>query len=227
LEYLDPGEARGLLEQAWAGGVVLDYVPVTSEEDLGDGEILRRVALFTARGLCVARGLDPGPEIDPSSIPGNRVTVDEFYGWRVDRERRRVLMLGDDLVKRDPDRYQVGEPNEVGDVHFRTPWIWSNDPDTPLDIEHVGESGYGDAFLFPPYPITLQPGAAQDLFFAIDDALLRSPDADTEIWKFESEWDPMGACWSPYFEWMWWHSCMWTVRTEPYEVVVIGASASD
>ena len=68
MEFLDPGEARGLLEQAWAGGVVLDYVPVTSEEDLGDGEILRRVALFTARGLCVVRGLDPGPEIDPSSI---------------------------------------------------------------------------------------------------------------------------------------------------------------
>jgi hypothetical protein len=58
LEYVDPGEARGLLEQAWAGGVVLDYVPVISEEDLGDGEILRRVVLFTAQGLCVARGLD-------------------------------------------------------------------------------------------------------------------------------------------------------------------------
>ena len=28
--YVDPGEARGLLEQAWAGSVVLDYVPVTS-----------------------------------------------------------------------------------------------------------------------------------------------------------------------------------------------------
>jgi hypothetical protein len=94
-----------LLEQAWAGGVVLDYVPVTSEEDLGDGETLRRVVLFTARGLCVARGLDPGPDIDPSSIPGHRITLDEFYGWRVDRERRRVLVRGDDLVKRDPDRY--------------------------------------------------------------------------------------------------------------------------
>jgi hypothetical protein len=41
LEFADPGEARGLLEQAWAGGVVLDYVPVISDEDLGDGEILR------------------------------------------------------------------------------------------------------------------------------------------------------------------------------------------
>ncbi len=37
-----------------------------------------------------------------------------------------------------------------------------------VDIEHVGESGYGDDFLEPPYPITLQPRAAQDLFFAID-----------------------------------------------------------
>jgi hypothetical protein len=59
LEYVDPGEERGLLEQAWAGGVVLDYVPVTSKEDLGESEVLRRVVLFTARGLCVARGLDP------------------------------------------------------------------------------------------------------------------------------------------------------------------------
>jgi hypothetical protein len=40
------------------------------------------------------RGVDPGPEIDSSSIPGDRITVDEFYGWGVDRERRRVLMLG-------------------------------------------------------------------------------------------------------------------------------------
>ena len=106
MECLDPGEARGLLEQAWAGGVVLDYVPVASEEDLGDGKILRRVALFTARGLCVVRGLDPGPEIDPSSIPGDRITVDEFYGWGVDRRARRLLMLGYDLVKKDPARYQ-------------------------------------------------------------------------------------------------------------------------
>jgi hypothetical protein len=109
LEFLDPGEAPGLLEQAWAGGVVLDYVPLTSEEDLGESEVLRRVVLFTARGLCVARGLDPSPEIDPSSIPGHRITRDEFYGSRVDRERRRVLMRGDDLVKRDPDRYTVGK----------------------------------------------------------------------------------------------------------------------
>jgi hypothetical protein len=78
LEFVDPGDARGLLKQARAGGVVLDYVPVTCDEDLGDGEILRRVAHFTARGLCVVRGLDPGPEIDPSSIPGDRITVDEF-----------------------------------------------------------------------------------------------------------------------------------------------------
>jgi hypothetical protein len=227
LEYLDPGDARGLLEQAWAGGVVLDYIPVTSEEDLGDGVTLRRVVLFTARGICVVRGLDPGPEIDPSTIPGHRITVDEFYGWRVDRERRRVLMLGNDLVKRDSDRYQVGEPNVFGTVPLRTPWIWSDNPDEPVDIERLGQAGYGDAFLEPPYSITMQPRTAQDLFFAIDDALLKRPDAETEIWKFESEWDPMGACWSPYFEWMWWFSCMWTVRTGPHDVVVIGASATD
>jgi hypothetical protein len=225
LEYIDPGEARGLLEQAWAGGVVLDYVPLISEEDLGDGEVLRRVVLFTARGLCVARGVDPGPEIDPSSIPGDRITLDEFYGWRVDRERRRVLMLGDDLVKRDPDRYTVGQ-HEFG-VYFHTPWIWSDEPDEPVDVERVGESGYGDAFLEPPYSITPRPRAAQDIFFAIDDVLLQRPGAKTEIRQFVSEWDPMGACWSPYFEWNWWHSCMWTVRTGPHEVVVIGASASD
>jgi hypothetical protein len=152
--------------------------------------------------------------------------VDEFYGWRVDRERRRVLMLGYDLVKRDPDRYQVGEPNEFGAVPLRAPWIWSNDPDQPVDIQRVGESGYGDAFLFPPYPITLQPRAAQDLFFAIDDTLLRHPDAETEIWKFESGWYPEDA-WSPYFEGNWWGTCMWTVRTEPHEVIVIGASATE
>jgi hypothetical protein len=225
LEYVDPGEARGLLEQAWAGGVVLDYVPVTSEEDLSESEVLRRVVLFTARGLCVARGLDPGPEMDPSSIPGHRITLDEFYGWRVDRERRRVLMRGDDLVKRDPDRYTVGT-YEFG-VYFRTPWISSDEPDEPVDIEPVGDAGYGNAFLEPPYSITLQPRVAQDLFFAIDDALLKRPGAETEIWKFESEWDPHGACWSPYFEYMWWYSCMWTVRTGPQDVVVIGASATD
>jgi hypothetical protein len=225
LEFLDPGEARGYLEQASAGGVVLDYVPLTSEEDLGDSEVLRRVVLFTARGLCVARGLDPGPKIDPSSIPGHRITLDEFYGSRVDRERRRVLVRGDDLMKRDPDRYTVGK-HEFG-VYFRTPWIWSDRPDEPVDVERVGEAGYGDAFLEPPHSITMQPRTAQDLFFAIDDALLKRPGAEAEIWKFESEWDPMGACWSPYFEWMWWFSCMWTVRTGPHDVVVIGASATD
>ena len=195
---MDPGEARSLLEQAWAGGVVLDYVPVTSDEDLGDGEVLRRVVLFTARGLCVVRGLDPGPEIDPSSIPSKRITLDEFYGWGVDREAHRVLMLGNDVVKRDFDRYQVWSAEQLQRGLSPHPWIWSNDPDQLVGVEHVGDSGYGGAFLQPPYDITLQPRAAQDLFFAIDDALLRSPDADTEIWKFESEWDPMGACWSPY-----------------------------
>jgi hypothetical protein len=163
LEYVDPGEARGLLEEAWAGGVVLDYVPVISEEDLGDVEILRRVVLFTARGLCVVRGLDPGPEIDPSSIPGHRITVEEFYGWRVDRERRRVLMLGYDLVKRDPDRYQVWSAEQLQRGLSPHPWIWSNDPDQLIDVERVGESGYGGAFLEPPYSITLQPRAAQDI----------------------------------------------------------------
>lgn len=131
MEYVDPGEARGLLEQAWAGGVVLDYVPVISEEDLGDGEILRRVVLFTAQGLCVVRGLDPGPEIDPSSIPGHRITVDEFYGWRVDRERRRVLMLGYDPVKRDPDRYGL-------ESRASSEWFIS----APLDlVQRSGRTG--------------------------------------------------------------------------------------
>jgi hypothetical protein len=226
LEFVDPGDARGLLVQAWTGGVVLDYAIVASEEDLGDIEILRRVVLFTAQGLCVVRGLYVGPEIDPSSIPGDRITVDTFYGWGVDRRARRLLMLGYDLVKKDPSRYKAGEPNEFGVVPFRTPWIWSNDPDEPVDIERVGQSGYGGAFLQPPYPITLQPRAAQDLFFAIDDRLLKRPDAETEIWKFESGWYPEDA-WSPYFEWNWWRSCMWTVRTGPREVVVIGAAASD
>ena len=227
MEFVDPCEAGGLVEQAWAGGVVLDYVPVTSEEDLGDGEVLRRVVLFTARGLCVVRGLDPGPEIDPSSIPGKRIALDEFYGWGVDRERRRVLMLGNEVVTRDFDRYQVWQAEQLQRGLSPHPWIWSNDPDQLVDVEPVGESGYGRAFVDPPYPITLQPQAAQDLFFAIDDALLGHPDAETEIWQFESEWDPMGACWSPYFERMWWHSCMWTVRTGRHEVVGIGASATD
>lgn len=226
MEFVDPGDARGLLIEAWAGGVVLDYVIVACDEDPGDGETLRRVVLFTARGLCAVRGLLQGPEIDPSSIPGRRIPLDKFYGWRIDRQRRRVLMLGHDLVKKDPDRYQQGEPNEFGVVYFRTPWIWSDDPDEPIEIEGVGVAGYGDAFLEPPYSITLQPRAAQDLFFAIDDALLKRPDAETEIWKFGSDWEPEGA-WSPYFEWNWWHSCMWTVRTGRREVVVIGASASD
>jgi hypothetical protein len=162
LEFVDPGEDRDLLLRARAGGVVLDYAIVTSDEDLGDSEILRRVVLFTARGLCVVRRLSPGP----------------------------------------------------------------NDPDEPVDIERVGQSGYGGAFLYPPYDITLLPRAAQDLFFAIDDRLLKRPDAETQIWKFESGWYPEDA-WSPYFEWNWWGSCMWTVRTGPGEVVVIGASASD
>jgi hypothetical protein len=226
LEFVDPGENRDLLLRARAGGVVLDYAIVASDEDLGDSEILRRVVLFTARGLCVVRRLSPGPEIDPSSIPGNRITEDEFYGWGVDRRARRLLMQGGHLVERDPVRYQVGEPNEFGVVYFRTPWIWSNDPDEPVDNERVGYSGYGGAFLCPPYDITLLPRAAQDLFFAIDDRLLKHPDAETEIWKFESGWYPDDA-WSPYFEWNWWGSCMWTVRTGPREVVVIGASASD
>jgi hypothetical protein len=52
----------------------------------------------------MAYGLDPGGEIDPSSIPGKRITVDEFYGWGVDREKRRVMMLGNEPVTRDFDR---------------------------------------------------------------------------------------------------------------------------
>jgi hypothetical protein len=226
LEFLDPGEARGLLEQAWAGGVVLDYVRVRSEEDLDDGKSLRRVVLFTARGLSVVRGLDPGPEIDPSSLPGKCISVDEFYGWRVDRKRRRLLMLGHHLVKEDPGRYQVPEANEFGVAPLRPPWVWSDDPDRPVDVERIVASGYGDAFLEPPYPITLPPRAAQDLFFAIDDTMLGHPDMKMDIWRFESGWDPDDA-WSPYFEGNWWGTCMWTVRTAVDEVVVIGASATE
>ncbi len=96
MEFVDPGEDRDLLLRARAVGVVLDYAIVTSDEDLGDSEILRRVVLFTARGLCVVRRRSPGP----------------------------------------------------------------NDPDEPVDIERVGQSGYGGAFLYPPYDITVLPRAA-------------------------------------------------------------------
>jgi hypothetical protein len=65
LEFVDPGEARSLLEQARAGGRGSPLRSCGSDEDLGNGEVLRRVVLFTARGLCVVHGLDPGPEIDP------------------------------------------------------------------------------------------------------------------------------------------------------------------
>ena len=94
MEFVDPGENRDLLLRARASGVVLDYSIVASDEDLGDSEILRRVVLFTARGLCVVRRLSPGPEIDPSSIPGNRIIEDEFHGWGVYRRARRLLMQG-------------------------------------------------------------------------------------------------------------------------------------
>ena len=140
LEFVDPGEARSLLEQAWGGGMVLDYVPVTSEEDLGDGEVLRRVVLFTARGLCVVRGLDPGPEIDPSSIPGHRITLDEFYGWRLDRQGRRVLMLGDDLVKRVPDRYEVWRAERVQSGSSPHPWIWNPAPRRSSNVKGRNET---------------------------------------------------------------------------------------
>jgi hypothetical protein len=157
LEFVDPGEARSLLEQARAGGVVLDYVPVTSDEDLGDGEVLRRIVLFTARGLCVAYGLNPGPETDPSSIPGKRITVDQFYGWGVDRGQRRVMMLGTEPVTRDFDRYQAWQAEQQRRGLSPHPWIWSDDPDQLVDVDRVGESGYGRAFVDPPYRLRCSP----------------------------------------------------------------------
>ena len=53
--------------------------------------------MFTARGLSVVWGLPPRPEIDPSSIPGDRITEDKFYDWAVDRRARRLWMQGGHL----------------------------------------------------------------------------------------------------------------------------------
>jgi hypothetical protein len=92
-------------------------------------------------------------------------------------------------------------------------------------------SGVSDPYRAPSSNLRIRsrcsPEPLRTFFFSIDDVLLKRPGAETEIWQFESEWDSMGACWSPYFEWMWWFSCMWTVRTGPHDVVVIGASATD
>jgi hypothetical protein len=137
-------------------------------------------------------------------------------------------MPGYHLVNEDPAGSQEGGRNESGSVPLRTPWIWSDDPNEPIEIDTIHEFAYWDAFLEPPYGITLPPRAAQDLFFAIDDVLLKRPGPETDIWHFTSEWDPEGgACWSPYFEWNWFGCCMWTVRTGPHQVIVNGASATD
>lgn len=136
-------------------------------------------------------------------------------------------MPGYHLVNEDPAGSQEGGRNESGSVPLRTPWIWNDDPNEPIEIDTIHEFAYGDAFLEPPYGITLPPRAAQDLFFAIDDVLLKRPGPETDIWHFTSEWDPDGgACWSPYFEWNWFGCCMWTVRTGPHQVIVIGASGN-
>lgn len=135
-------------------------------------------------------------------------------------------MQGYDLLRQDPARYR-GEPTESGLVPIHVPWVWSNNPDTPVEVPQGGRAfGYATAFLEPPYGIRLRPQAAQELFLAIDDAFLKNPDENSEIWRFESGYFPEDA-WSPYFEWNWWGSCIWTVRTGPNELVVVGASASD
>jgi hypothetical protein len=66
LEFVDPGDVRGPLVEARASGVVIDYVIVACDEDPGDGEILRRVVLFTKPGTAnTARA--PGSSSRPTT----------------------------------------------------------------------------------------------------------------------------------------------------------------
>lgn len=76
MEFVDPGgAARDLLVRARGGGIVLDYAIVSSEEDLGDSEVLRRAVVFTVRGFCQVRGLTWDSEIDPSRVSHSLWTI--------------------------------------------------------------------------------------------------------------------------------------------------------
>ena len=176
-----PGDALELLIRARSVGVALDFVIVRTENDLSQANVLRELVDVTIAGFAAARGLPLVTVTDPAAIPGGPITVEEFYGWRFDREHRRSLLRGFELVATDRARYS-GETDERGFTQLHVPWVWSDDPMTPVDPPLADEhTTYADSFLDPPYPLQASPKDVADLLLAIDEALLKRPDDSTEI----------------------------------------------
>jgi hypothetical protein len=225
MEYYLPAGALDLLQRVREGGVVLDYVVARMDQDPSDERVLRELVEATVAGFAALRGLESDRDVEVASIPGARISVDDFYGWGIDRRRRRVMRRGWELCREHPERY-TGEPLESG-TPLMIPWVWSDEPTTPIESSPGGRMfGYVLAFLEPPYDLRMPPDEAVELFFSIDELLLGGPDDATEIWRFESGmWPP--EAWSPYFEGNWFGGCVWTVRRSQDEVTVIGAAASD
>lgn len=89
-----PRKVRDLLVRAREGGVVLDYALLQHGPPDSEAEELHREAAIMAVGMWAsARGMPP-TDVDPARVPGQRVTVDEFYGGRFDLEKRRFLPSG-------------------------------------------------------------------------------------------------------------------------------------
>lgn len=89
-----PEMVRDLLVRAREGGVVLDYALLEHAPPDSAAEVLHREAAIMAVGMWAsARGKIP-TDVDPARVPGQRVTVDEFYGARFDLEKRRLLPSG-------------------------------------------------------------------------------------------------------------------------------------
>jgi len=92
--------------------------------------------------------------------------------------------------------------------------------------EHEG-FGFAYAFCFPPYGLQSRPGAPlgdaplETLFADVWRHVLGDPNAQTEIWSWNTEW-------SPYFDdgREWWGTGLWTVDVDGAAVVVL-ASATD
>jgi hypothetical protein len=228
LDYLLPDGSLELLTRARKGGIVLDYIVARSDQDLNDVRVLREIVDVTVAGFCALRGLPTDTEVDVDSLPADRITVDEFYGWRFDRARRRLLIEGRELFEEDRERY-IDEPTEgIRQIHI--PWVWSDTPRIPYTGSiAVDRSGYADAFLDPPYRLHLRPREAADLFLVIDDLLLGQPNDSTEVWRFSSGGSGpiLEDAWSPYFLGSLIVSCVWTIRRDAEELVIIGSSASD
>ncbi len=102
-------------------------------------------------------------------------------------------------------------------------WADDDDPDHAFYVTDEMLLACAHGFVDPPHPIRFTPRATQELFLEIDELLLGSPTAGTEIWW----WD--GGNWAECFDagLEWWGAWAATIRTSATTLTVVCASTTD